>query len=138
MLVGGKDNVSEKAGRVFCELFPGLNVVASFSGYADDPERAIVALNAMENSAVICGMGAPRQERFLLKLKQSGWVGAGFTCGGFLDQVLEDIHYYPGWIDRYNLRFMYRLYREPGRLWRRYIIEYGVFIKRYLKNLGGF
>ena len=28
-------------------------------------------------------------------------------------------------------RFLYRLFREPRRLWRRYLVEYRVFLGRY-------
>ena len=79
-------------------------------------------------------MGAPRQERFLLNLRESGWRGAGFTCGGFFDQVSGNGDYYPAWIDRLNLRFLYRLVREPRRLWRRYLVDYQVFLRLYMKQ----
>jgi N-acetylglucosaminyldiphosphoundecaprenol N-acetyl-beta-D-mannosaminyltransferase len=55
----------------------------------------------------------------------------GFTCGGFLDQIIKYKGAYPEWIDHYNLRFLYRLIKEPKRLWRRYLIEYQVFLYRY-------
>ena len=79
-------------------------------------------------------MGAPRQEQFLINLKNAGWTGIGFTCGGFFDQIVDRVDYYPGWVDKMNLRFLYRLLKEPRRLWRRYLIDYQVFMKRFLKE----
>jgi N-acetylglucosaminyldiphosphoundecaprenol N-acetyl-beta-D-mannosaminyltransferase len=76
-------------------------------------------------------MGAPLQERFLLQLADDGWHGIGFTCGGFLDQLIDGKNYYPAWADRLNIRFLYRLAKEPRRLWRRYLVDYQVFIRRY-------
>ena len=39
--------------------------------------------------------------------------GIGFTCGGFIHQTANnEIEYYPLWIDRMNLRFVYRMYKE--------------------------
>jgi N-acetylglucosaminyldiphosphoundecaprenol N-acetyl-beta-D-mannosaminyltransferase len=75
-------------------------------------------------------MGIGRQEQFLLHAASSGWTGWGFTCGGYLDQLAGGIDYYPRWVDQANLRFLYRLYREPRRLWRRYCLEYGEFAVR--------
>jgi len=77
---------------------------------------------------VIAGMGGVKQEKFLLDLVARGWRGVGFTCGGYLDQLAKRYHYYPRWVDRYNLRFAYRLWQEPSRLWRRYLLEYPLFL----------
>ncbi|MNN73388.1 UDP-Gal:alpha-D-GlcNAc-diphosphoundecaprenol beta-1,4-galactosyltransferase [compost metagenome] len=73
-------------------------------------------------------MGTPRQEDFLIELQESGWLGVGFTCGGYFDQLnsADGGLYYPGFIDRYNMRWAYRIYKEPKRLWKRYFVDYPV------------
>jgi N-acetylglucosaminyldiphosphoundecaprenol N-acetyl-beta-D-mannosaminyltransferase len=78
-------------------------------------------------------MGGIAQEDFLISLADQGWKGCGFTCGGYLDQLDDGLRYYPGWVDRLNIRFAYRLFREPQRLWRRYLIDYREFCILYLK-----
>ena len=53
------------------------------------------------------------QEQFLIKVKRIGYQGIGFTCGGFIHQTSKnEIDYYPAWIDKINLRFIYRMYKE--------------------------
>ena len=53
------------------------------------------------------------QEQFLLMVKNTGFKGIGFTCGGFIHQTANDeIDYYPAWINRMNLRFLYRMIKE--------------------------
>jgi N-acetylglucosaminyldiphosphoundecaprenol N-acetyl-beta-D-mannosaminyltransferase len=42
--------------------------------------------------------------------------------------AVEGAQYYPAWIDKWNLRFLYRIYMEPGRLWKRYLIDYQSFL----------
>jgi len=132
VLVGGEAGVAEEAGNRLGALFPGLVIGASFTGFPPGPEEATAYLLANPGTAVICGMGAPHQERFLLDLKSRGWTGMGFTCGGFFDQLIRRVDYYPRWVDRLNLRFAWRLFKEPRRLGRRYLIEYQVFLKRFL------
>ena len=68
-------------------------------------------------------MGTPLQEQFLIDLQKSGWVGKGYTCGGFLHQTANGIQYYPKWINRLGLRAFYRMYDEP-QLIKRYFIDY--------------
>ena len=130
-LVGGKPGVSIKAAKELKVKYPGLEIAACYTGYGQDPDEAQQFFIQHQVELVICGMGAPLQERFLLQLVKGGWHGAGFTCGGFLDQVNKGDAYYPVWIDRFNIRFLYRLFKEPGRLWRRYLVEYQVFLRRY-------
>ena len=126
VLVGGAPGVAARAGERIGEAYPGLRVAAAFDGFADQDEttRRIVALAP---DIVICGMGGVRQEAFLLGACAAGWHGWGFTCGGFLDQLHGGMTYYPGWVDRANLRWAYRLFREPRRLWRRYLLDYSRF-----------
>jgi N-acetylglucosaminyldiphosphoundecaprenol N-acetyl-beta-D-mannosaminyltransferase len=45
------------------------------------------------------------------------------TGGGYLDHLAEAVDWYPKWIRRLRLNWLYRLWREPRRLWRRYTIE---------------
>ena len=135
VLVGGEPSVAEKAAETMCREVPGLDIEMTFSGYPPGVTEAFDFLIGNPGRLVICGMGAPRQEEFLLSLKRAGWQGTGFTCGGFLDQISNGMQYYPAWINRLNLRFLYRLYREPARLWRRYLIDYQVFIRKFLHEL---
>ena len=135
VLVGGKPGVAARAARKLVDLYPSLNIAATFSGYGDDPRSAKAFLSNHPEMAIVCGMGAPRQEKFLFELKSTLWRGMGFGCGGFLDQVGENTVYFPAWIDRLNLRVPYRLLKEPRRLWRRYFVEYRVFMKRFIKEI---
>ena len=75
---------------------------------------------------VVCGMGTPHQELFLIGLKNSGWDGYGFTCGGYLHQVSKKISYYPAIFDKLNIRWIYRIIDEP-KLVSRYFYHYPKF-----------
>lgn len=134
VLVGGKPGISRKAANLLSNLFPGLDIVGHFSGYEDDPGKSKEFMAANRYAAIICGMGAPKQEEYLIELRDTGWSGIGFTCGGFLDQIVDRVDYYPNWVDKMNLRFLYRLLKEPRRLWRRYLVDYQVFMKRFIRE----
>ena len=72
------------------------------------------------------------QEQFLLKVKNAGFDGIGFTCGGFIHQTAKDeIDYYPGWVDRMNLRFLYRMYKEKHTR-KRYLQAALLFPARFI------
>ncbi len=125
-LVGGAPGIAEAAAAQIADHFPGIRITGAFDGYGDADDKAARVLK-LKPDIVICGMGSGKQEAFLLSLKERGWRGWGFTCGGYLDQLQAGIRYYPRWIDAIHLRWAYRLIREPGRLWRRYLIDYSQF-----------
>lgn len=129
--VGGEAGVAEKSASIIIEKFPDLRIVACFTGYEQDPDDARKFFTDNQTELVICGMGAPLQERFLTQLVSAGWHGIGMTCGGFLDQTTRSAAYYPDWVDRFDVRFLYRLIKEPRRLWHRYLVDYQVFLRRY-------
>ena len=126
VLVGGGLGVADTARTRIVESFPTIKVVGSFDGFGAMEAKAR-EVRELKPDIVICGMGSGRQESFLLELKAQGWRGLGITCGGYLDQLSRGMTYYPAWIDAANLRWAYRLMQEPGRLWRRYLIDYSYF-----------
>jgi len=132
--VGGISGVTDLAAKKIKEKFPELNIILTLDGFTD---KEILAQKIIDQSAdiVVCGMGAPHQEALLLMLKEKKWCGIGFTCGGYFDQLDQGVDYYPQWVDRLNIRFLYRLCKEPKRLWRRYLVEYRVFIGHCIKNI---
>ena len=115
-IVASRQEQVEKAVGIFKERYPKLLVVGYRNGYfasekeQDEEARHIVEVNP---DFLIVGMGALMQERFLLKVKDFGYRGIGFTCGGFIHQTANnEIDYYPAWVDRMNLRFLYRMFKE--------------------------
>jgi len=134
-LIGGKEGTAEKAAGVVGAMFPGIRIVGTASGYFPSVEEAGRLLIDIGPDIVICGMGAPKQEEFLLYLKQLGWKGIGFTCGGYLDQLGGGYRYYPAIVDKLNIRFLYRLFKEPKRLWKRYTLDYRVFLLMFADAL---
>lgn len=68
----------------------------------------------------------------MLKVKEAGFKGIGFTCGGFIHQTAKnEIDYYPAWVNRMNVRFIYRMYKEPHTR-KRYLQAALVFPARFI------
>lgn len=92
-------------------------IVGGHHGYFSSQEEKVAAVKEMLEAKpdfLLVGMGIVKQEEMLLLAKDMGFEGIGFTCGGFLHQTAQpEVEYYPQWIDRMNLRFLYRMYKEP-------------------------
>ena len=128
--VGSKEAEIAKAVQNIQQRFPELNIVGFHSGFFDDDRHRAHCLETINKDApdiVVCGMGTPHQEQFLIDLVREGWQGEGYTCGGFLHQSAQKLDYYPHWINHFHLRWLYRLVQEP-RLIVRYGWEYPKFV----------
>lgn len=124
--VGGRPGVAKVAAELIAGKYPGISIIGVIDGY--QPWNGLIEyVSRLSPQIVLCGMGAPQQEAFLVALADSGWKGVGFTCGGYFDHLGEGFHYYPKLVDKLNLRWLYRILREPRRLGYRNLIEYGPF-----------
>ena len=116
--------------------FPLLNVVYAQAGYFEVEELSDITNNVLNSDILICSMGAVRQENFIRTIRCAGFTGTSYTCGGFFRQYSFAQHekYYPSWIDKYNLRAFYRMYKEPHTV-KRYFINYPVSIIRIIYSV---
>lgn len=139
-LLGSKSEQISGAIEKIKTRFPALSIVGFRNGYFQSEEERkniienIITLNP---DFVIVGMGTPLQEIFLRDLKQGGYKGVAFTCGGFLHQTSEGLDYYPKWVDKYNLRGFYRQYKEKGIFKRNYdtfVVFPVIFLKDTIKS----
>lgn len=121
----------ESFNEIIRENYPTLNIIGFHHGYIKGKEDDIVEEIKMLNpTVVIIGMGAPLQDKLAMRLKDAGFKGTVYTCGGFMHQTSDRLQYYPEWINRWNLRTFYRLTRERY-VWGRVIKYYPKFIIKY-------
>ncbi|MGA7706059.1 MAG: WecB/TagA/CpsF family glycosyltransferase, partial [Solirubrobacteraceae bacterium] len=122
-----------------CERFPGLRIVGGFSPpfrplTAAERERVVAEIDACGAQVVWVGTGQPKQElwmhemRPLLAAPLLVGVGAAFDFhAGIVSQA-------PSWMQRSGLEWVYRLSREPRRLWRRYLTQNPRFVVGFVRQ----
>ena len=134
-IVASRQEQVEKAVEIFRERYPKVTFAGYRNGYfASEEEMDEEAKHICEVNPdfLIVGMGALMQEKFLLKVKNAGYQGIGFTCGGFIHQTSKnEIDYYPAWVDKTNLRFVYRMWKEPHTR-KRYLMAGVLFPVRFV------
>ena len=73
--------------------------------------------------ALLC-LGCPAQEMIAHKLAELGCQsGIALCVGASIDFLTGARSRAPRWLQRLSLEWAYRLAQEPGRLWRRYLVE---------------
>lgn len=119
--IGSKQKEIESSIRHISQSFPDMRIAGFRNGYFNGEEDRRKAMDDIIKSGAsfcIVGMGTPMQENFIVSLRDAGFDGISFTCGGFLHQTSGRLKYYPDWVNKYNLRAFYRLFHEKG-LWKR-------------------
>lgn len=115
-IIGARQRQIEQSVKILQNQYPKIRITGYRNGYLssiDEMKRTCEEVIHMNPDYVIAGMGTPLQEMFLLQLKNCGYKGIGFTCGGFISQLsMKGIAYYPKWANKYNIRFLYRFCKE--------------------------
>lgn len=132
-LYGGRPGVAEKAAENVRRDSPLVEISGTCDGFVDSKE-AVSRINAARPGLLFVALGVPRQEKWIAEHLGELDCGAALAVGGLLDFVSGRIPRAPMWMRRMGVEWMFRLYQEPVRLFRRYIIGNPLFLLRVRKE----
>lgn len=121
-LLGGKPGVSETAAKEIKKDFPKLSIVGEMHGYFEKSNDVIKTINIAKPDVLIVGLGVPLQEEWISKNFEKIDALLFTGVGAFIDFASKKISRAPKFIRKVKLEWVYRLLKEPKRLWKRYII----------------
>ncbi|WP_300320298.1 WecB/TagA/CpsF family glycosyltransferase [Accumulibacter sp.] len=119
--------------------FPALQVAGSISPpfrvlSAEEDAADVATINASGAGTVWVSLGCPKQERWMAAHR--GRINAVMIgVGAAFDYHAGTIKRAPPWMQRCGLEWLHRLFSEPGRLWKRYLITNTVFVFLALRQL---
>jgi len=105
---------------------PGLKIVGGstqhFGEHTDAELDALAAeINAKKPDVVWVGLGVPRQEKWMQRMRPRLEAPVLVGVGAAFDFHAGLVPQAPDWMQRRGLEWLFRLSREPRRLWRRYL-----------------
>ena len=135
-LLGAKPGVAERAAQALSRQFPRHDVRAVSDGYfGAATEAAILAgLKAASPDLLLVALGNPRQERWIAEKLGPEHASVAAGVGALFDFLAGEVPRAPELLRRARLEWVYRLWCEPGRLWRRYILGNPLFLLRLLRQ----
>jgi len=133
---GGRPGVADRAAHNLADRIPGLVVAGTAHGYLDPAGWAGLCRRIKASGAriLVVALGNPAQELWLAENLAATGAGLGVAVGAFLDFAAGEVTRAPEWMRRGGIEWVYRLLREPGRLWRRYVLGNPVFLFRVLRE----
>ena len=132
-LFGAAPGVAAKARERLLAEFPEAKIVGVDHGFCRTPEEedAVIArINSARPDVLLVAMGVPRQENWIVAHRDRLNCGVAIGVGGLFDFASGRIPRAPLWMRKLKIEWTYRLYNEPVRLFRRYVIGNPLFIWR--------
>jgi N-acetylglucosaminyldiphosphoundecaprenol N-acetyl-beta-D-mannosaminyltransferase len=139
-LLGGGAGVAERVAVRFAARFPGLRIAGvyappdRFEREAQASESAVRAVNAAKPALLFVALGTPKQELWVHRHWGRLDAGVALCCGAAFDFVAGVQIRAPVWMQRAGLEWLWRLARDPGRLWRRYLVRDAAFVGIFVKE----
>jgi N-acetylglucosaminyldiphosphoundecaprenol N-acetyl-beta-D-mannosaminyltransferase len=139
-LLGADKATIARAADYARRTFPGWNLAGSHHGYlADEASDAAVveAINAARPDVLLVGMGNPTQERWIERHVSGLHVRVCMGVGGLFDFWAGSVPRAPRWLRRLGHEWLWRLFQEPRRMARRYLVGNPLFLARILRERRG-
>jgi N-acetylglucosaminyldiphosphoundecaprenol N-acetyl-beta-D-mannosaminyltransferase len=110
-----------------------INVVGYQSGYDYNTDYLINKINSVAPNFLVIGLGCPKQELWVLENQEKIKANIIICVGNGL-KIFAGVRIRgPFWMQIIGMEWLYRIYKEPKRLWKRYLIGIPVFIFKVIQ-----
>jgi exopolysaccharide biosynthesis WecB/TagA/CpsF family protein len=140
-LLGAKEGVGAVAlekinSKIKREIIVGYySPPFGFENDHNENEKILSYIKKSDANVVLVGLGNPKQTKWIFKYKdQLPDVDLFMALGATIDFEAGNIMRAPVFMQRLSLEWLYRLFKEPKRLWRRYLIDDIPFFLLILKQ----
>ena len=126
--LGAAKGTAQRGAAVLRERHPNL-VLETMHGFFDasrdgeENRRVVWRIRAFQPHVLMVGMGMPRQEYWVLDNFDRLPPCVVLTTGAAMDYAAGSVPTPPRWAGRVGFEWVFRLFAEPRRLWKRYLLE---------------
>lgn len=135
-LLGGTPGAALRLGEEWTRRFPDLRIDLVCDGYEELTNETLWRrrLEANPPDLLLVGLGVPKQEEWIEKCRNDFGVTLYWSVGALFEYDVGSLKRSPAWMRACGLEWFYRLWTEPGRLWKRYLIGNPRFLLRCLSS----
>ena len=127
--LGAAEGVASKAAKNLQRKYPGLQIAGTYSpkfNFEKDKcevNKIIKIIQKSKPHILIVGLGCPKQELFIFNNKEKLGVPVSLGLGASLDFEAGNVKRAPKWMADHGPAWLYRIFQDPKRLARRYLLE---------------
>lgn len=135
-LLGGRPGVADRAAEQLAQRYPQHRfAVFSHGYYAPEEEPALLdRIRQHRPDILLVALGNPIQERFIAAKLGPQHCSVAAGVGALFDFFAGEVQRAPAAWRRARLEWVYRLWLEPRRLWRRYVLGNPAFMLRMCRQ----
>ncbi len=127
-LLGATQDVVDRTASVVTARYPGLRIAGRHHGYFwDDEKRVVDEIRQSGARLLFVAITSPRKENFINRWREQLGVDFVMGVGGTFDVVAGKVRRAPVWMQRCGLEWLFRVFQEPRRMWRRYFVTNNKF-----------
>ena len=124
-LLGGLFDINEGAVK---DRFSEKLKITGHKRLADNTVQVLTEINNSNSDILMVGLGTPFQEKWINENKNHLNVPVIMAVGSGLEFFAGFKKKAPLWMQKSGLEWLYRLFQEPRRLWKRYVLGIPVFL----------
>lgn len=128
-IIGGKDGIAAKAKKNLERKHKDIKIVGTYApplGFEKD-EAELEKINTMINNAhpdiLVACFGCPKQEKWIYENYHKYDATISICAGATVDFLAGNVSRAPKWMREHGFEWIYRLFQEPKRLFKRYLID---------------
>ena len=127
--LGGRPGAAQRAKEKLEEKFPFIKIVGAyapsfgFENYPGEDEKIVKLIKESSPDILLVGLGTPKQEKWIYRHYKDLNVPVSIGVGATFEFIAGVIKRAPRWMQKSGLEWLWRLMREPERLWKRYLID---------------
>jgi N-acetylglucosaminyldiphosphoundecaprenol N-acetyl-beta-D-mannosaminyltransferase len=127
--LGATDEVLAEVAQQVQRDYPNAVIAGQHNGYFSDDrdEQIAAAIAAAQPDILFAAMGTPKKEQFLARWAPYMGVPVCHGVGGGFDVLAGKVRRAPALWQRSGFEWLYRVFQEPRRLWRRYLVANPIF-----------
>ena len=128
-ILGGQNDVANKAKENLEKKYPNINIVGAYSPKLafEKDEKEITKINELITDTkpdllFVC-FGCPKQEKWIYENIDKYDANVSICAGATVDFLAGNVKRAPKWMSNHGLEWFYRFLQEPKRLFKRYFID---------------
>lgn len=139
-LYGSTQDVLDKLKERLTKRYPGLIISGMFSppfrqSSNDEDSKIVDEINRSNPDIVWVGLGSPKQDIWMYEHRGRINAPVIIGVGAAFDFLAGNKPQAPSWVRSNGFEWLFRLITEPKRLWRRYLVNYPLFVYYVLVEL---
>jgi len=128
-IIGGAEGVAEKAKENLERQYDSIQIAGTYSppyGFeknADELKKINTMISDAHPDILIVCFGCPKQEKWIYENYQTFDSIVSICAGATVDYLAGNVSRAPKWMSEHGCEWIYRLFQEPKRLFKRYLVD---------------